>query len=177
MFCEANEQQVTERAEALQPIACGIVFEDFSGYDAHPRELRQEGHVFSRHFRQTEDHHEPPAGLQALVAAADVAVQDQMRSTNSGFATDIPAHDQMDEVRFQHQFSGTVENMTGTAQQAFDPTLLPHWQPGPGLEAAEYGFNPAPTPSLHDFQQTALPTVGNARNWDYDNFFMNWGYD
>jgi hypothetical protein len=177
MFCESHEQQVVKRAEALQPIACGIIFADFSDFDADPHELRQEGHVFSRHFRQTEHCQDLPTGLQALVAAADVAAQGQTRSNGSDFATDISAQDPADGMNFQLQFPEIVTNMTGTEQHIFGSALLPHWQSGPRVESAGFVIDIPRTPPLHDQHQIGLPTVSDTGNWDYDNFFMNWGYD
>jgi hypothetical protein len=169
MFCKSNEQKVTERAEALQPIACEAMLTDFSDCDAHPDELRQEGHVFSRHFRHTSCEG-PPIGLQALAAAADVAVQDQTRLNDSGFTTGSSARDPMIGMDFQSQFPGITTNMTGSEQNVFGSTLLSDWQSGPRLEAAGFNINSAATPAL-------LPTAGDTGNWDYDNFFMNWGFE
>lgn len=111
-----------DRAEALQPIACEIMLADFSDCDAHPNELRQEGHVFSRHFRQTGDSQDQPTGLRALVAAADVAVQDQIRSNVSGFATDVSVENPMNETSLQPRFPGTLTRMEGMEQHLFGPT-------------------------------------------------------
>jgi hypothetical protein len=145
MFCESHEQQVVERAEALQPIACATVLADFSDCHSDPQELREEGHVFSRHFRQTGHWQDRPTGLQALVAAADVAVEGQMRSNDSDIMndglTDAPTQmltSNQNAVTNAGVFSeGTGDRQVqapGTPETASVPTALygqaaqPQWQ-------------------------------------------------
>lgn len=69
----------------MQPIACQLIREGFSEYGADPAELQAEGHVFSRHFKPSENCHDPATGLHALVAAAD-----QARSDCHGYEVTVP---------------------------------------------------------------------------------------
>ncbi|KAM0714566.1 hypothetical protein Q7P37_009862 [Cladosporium fusiforme] len=167
-FCEARDSQVTDRAKALQLIACKLVLQGFSDHDTHPSELRLEGHVFSRHFKASEVSQESPAGLQALVAAADVAAADQMHTNNFGSASNTPPrHNTMDDARFQHQFPGNAIDMAEIEQQGLGPPLLPQWQSASGsswsrgTEAANFPFDNALNPPLHQFDQAGMISAGD----------------
>jgi hypothetical protein len=129
-FCKSNEQQVIKRAEALQPIACEIILADFSDCDAHPHELRQEGHVFSAHFKQTEDCQDQPAGLRAPVAAADVA-------------------DPMDETGLPPQSPENVTRVEEIERHLFGPTPL-------SIEQT-HNVNEAQSRDLHTTVPTSTP--------------------
>lgn len=90
--------------------------------DANPDELREEGHVFSRHFKWTEACQVQPTGFRALVAAAEVAVQDQIRSNDSGFAIDVSGQHPTNHSGLQPQFSEITTRMEGIEQQFMTPT-------------------------------------------------------
>lgn len=101
------------RAEALQAVACGIVLAEFSDYSLHQDELREDGHLFSRHFRLTE-------------RCQDLPYPEQTDSQQM-----IPQHDQQFGTQSLPQYSFASSDMNAREQ-----STATGWWPGigqPGL--------------------------------------------
>jgi len=74
-FCEENLQHVIAKAQILQTTACQLVEGEFRESGADLTELREDGHVFSRHFKHPQSGPFRPdqgPGLNALAMAAEI---------------------------------------------------------------------------------------------------------
>lgn len=74
-FCEENLPHVLAKAQTLQSTACQLVRSEFAESGAAPNELREDGHIFSRHFLHLESGLFRPgqsSNVDALVTAAEM---------------------------------------------------------------------------------------------------------
>jgi len=129
-FCEENLQHVMDKAEILQIAACQLVEGDFRESGAELIELREDGHLFSKHFehlRSGSFRPEQGPGLDSLAMAAEIMHERSQGILATGSTrledngcSEVPlttAGDHVTEVReggeTRSMFPSTVPGMEG----------------------------------------------------------------
>lgn len=177
-FLEAQERLIMAKAKALQPVACELIFQAFDQEDATTLELREEGHVFSRHFKNYCVSRNPTVGLQASVAAADVAAS-QHSHISSNYIPRNEVQETVGSEQPEHRVAAVAMDATTTCQPDLRQTLTSHWQPSGqaiwtgGVESDGFPCNDTETLAMNQFPETGMnsevQTMGSTADigWEY----------
>lgn len=106
-ICSSKFAEVEHTAGIMQPVACKLLERRFTGRNSSAMELREAGHIFSRHF-------ESQTTLETPAVAAD-----RLQTDSTATADESPA-----------------DPLQGSDDAAQPPALLPPpaWSAGDGLQ-------------------------------------------